>query len=329
MHARSRSTIWLVVSVLVLVGFVSFATAEESSEADSKVAVVNGTVITKATFDNAMSRVQRQSLMAGKPIGAAATPEIKKEVLDSLIANELLYQKSQEEGIRIDSAEIDEQMTTVKKQFPSEAEFRAALAKMNLSEATLRSEYERSEAVEELIDKEIARNIAVSEEETKAYYDTNPDAFKKPERVKASHILIQFQPDADESERAKAREELAKIQKKLEKGEDFGALAKEFSQCPSAANGGDLGYFRRGQMVKPFEDAAFALEPGQTSDIIETRFGYHLIRVTDKEPESTIKYEDVQPRIMEFLKQQELQKEVTEYIDTLEENAKIERFLPE
>ena len=120
-----------------------------------------------------------------------------------------------------------------------------------------------------------------------------------------------------------------KIQQKLENGEDFTALAKEFSQDPSGAEGGDLGYFGRGQMVKPFEDAAFSLKVGNLSNIVKTKFGYHLIKVTDKKPETTVPYQEAKPNLDNFLKRKKVQEKIGAYISQLEEKAKIERFLPE
>jgi parvulin-like peptidyl-prolyl isomerase len=103
-------------------------------------------------------------------------------------------------------------------------------------------------------------------------------------------------------------------------------LAKEYSQCPSSAKGGDLGFFKQCQMVKAFEDAAFALKLGKVSDIVETRFGYHMIKVLDKKPASRIPYEVVKDRLGEYLKQDKVKKEVSLYLEKVKQKAKIERF---
>jgi peptidyl-prolyl cis-trans isomerase C len=145
--------------------------------------------------------------------------------------------------------------------------------------------------------------------------------------VQASHILIKVDPQADESQRAEARKKIEEIKKKLGKGGDFAALAKEFSQCPSGSKGGDLGYFRRGQMVKAFEEAAFALKRGEVSDLIETKFGYHLIKAIDKKPETTIAFEEIKSKLGRYLKQNKVQEEVRQYVEKLKEKVKVERFL--
>ncbi len=136
-----------------------------------------------------------------------------------------------------------------------------------------------------------------------------------------------MESDATDLEKGQKRIEIAKIHQKLKDGQDFAALAREHSQGPSAENGGDLGYFGRGQMVKPFEDAAFALKPGEVSDIVETRFGYHLIKVFDKQPEGIMAYAEVKERLTEHLKAQRIDQEARNYIDTLKKDAKIEKFI--
>jgi len=127
--------------------------------------------------------------------------------------------------------------------------------------------------------------------------------------------------------KSEAKEKIKTIQLKLKKGEGFATLAKEFSEGPSKNNGGDLGYFQRGQMVKSFEDVAFALRTEEVSDIVETQFGYHIIKVEDKKPEKTIGYKDVKDDLAQHLKQEKTKQEVNKYIQKLREKSKIEKFL--
>jgi peptidyl-prolyl cis-trans isomerase C len=132
---------------------------------------------------------------------------------------------------------------------------------------------------------------------------------------------------ATEEKKVEARKKIKEVQEKVKKGEDFAELAKTYSEGPSAPRGGDLGLFGRGQMVKPFEDAAFSLKPNETSDIVETKFGYHLIKVVDKQPAKKIAYADVKDRINKHLKDQKLRTDRQLYFDKLKKDAKIEKFL--
>ena len=299
--------------------------ADQKEPSKDTVAVVNGVEISRADFDAEISRARQQFAGMGQPISSARLSEIKKDVLESLIGRELLYQTSQKHGIKVDEAAINNQLAILKKRFPSETEFNKVLSKNNLSEAAIRAQLERNMAIKEFIDKQFVQKVTISDKESKAYYESNPDYFKQPEQVQASHILIKIDSEADESQKAQARKKIEKIQKRLQKGEDFAALAKEFSQCPSKAKGGDLGYFQRGQMVPAFEQVAFALKPGAVSDIVETKFGYHLIKVIGKKPETTIPYKDVKDKLEQHLKREKIQKEVTLYVEKLKEKAKVEK----
>jgi peptidyl-prolyl cis-trans isomerase C len=329
MHTERVIPFWRLLIVLTLITLASPAYVGESQSAEQKVAVVNGTVINQPEFDNEMNRVLERLQRTGRFPNDLERSQIKKQVLENLIARELLYQESQTKGIKVDQKEIEAQVTALKGRFPSEVEFKNALSTMNLTEADLRFQFERDLAIRKLLDDQIGGKITVSEKESKAYYDNNLESFKKPEQVRASHILIKVDPEAEEAKKAEARTKIESLQAKLKKGEDFGALAKEYSEGPSGPKGGDLGFFGRGQMVKPFEEAAFSMKPGQVSGMVETRFGYHLIMVAERTPESTLSYEEVKDRLEQYLKQQKVQEAIAAYVETLQGKAKIERFVKE
>ena len=313
--------------LLLLVALTPFAWAEEAQPPTDKAAVVNTTVITQAELDSQMRIVVDRLRSSGRLPDVTQLDQIRGQVLENLIARELLYQQTLKKGIKVSQEEINEQLINLKSQFPNEAEFNQALTRMDLTEASIKEKIQRDLALKKLIDDEIVPKVTVTDSEIRAFYDNNPETFKQPERVKASHILIKVDPKADSAQKAEAKKKIDMVQAKLQRGEDFGALAKEYSEGPSAPKGGDLGYFSRGQMVKPFEDAAFAMKPGEVSGMVETRFGYHLIKVTDKTPEGTIPYADVKEKLGEFLKQRKIQQEIQVYVKNLEEKAKIEKFV--
>jgi peptidyl-prolyl cis-trans isomerase C len=303
------------------------ALAAEEQISQGTVAVVNGSVITQEEFDREIDGLLQRLASMGRSFDDSQLLALKKEVLEGLINAELLYQETQRRGITVEEAAIDEELKTLKGGFANEDAFRAALSTAHLSEALLRSQIKRRQAIEHFIAQEFAEKVRVSDKQTKDYYDSHPQSFRQPEQVRASHILIKVDPKADESQRAEARKQIEEIKRKLQEGEDFATLAKSFSQSPSGARGGDLGYFRRGEMVGPFEEAAFALKPGEVSDPVETTFGYHLIRVIDKKPETTIPYEDIKDRIEHYLKDKDVQEKVRLQVQRLKEKAKVEIFL--
>ncbi|HSP96220.1 MAG TPA: SurA N-terminal domain-containing protein [Candidatus Dormibacteraeota bacterium] len=155
---------------------------------------------------------------------------------------------------------------------------------------------------------DFAKQVNPTDDEIKEYYDANQAQFQKQEEVHARHILFTVKPDASEADKAAARKQAEEVLAKAKGGADFAELAKQYSQDSTAAGGGDLGSFARGVMTPPFEAAAFALEPGQVSDIVETQFGFHIIKLEEKTPARTASLEDVKPTIVEALRGRQARK---------------------
>ncbi len=293
----------------------------------SPVATVNGVPISGTEFGSELDQLKMRYMRQGREITGEQLKKAKESILEILINRELLFQESKRLNIQVDDSKILDQLMAVKQRFSNEAEYKKTLDQMNLTEEDLKFQIKRAIAIRELVEGKITQKITISNQESKAYYDAHPQAFKQPESVKASHILIKVDADANETKKAEARKKIEQIQTQLENGEDFSTLAKNHSEGPSNVKGGDLGYFKRGQMVKPFEDAAFALKIDEISDIVETPFGYHLIKVYDKKPESTISYTEAEEKIQQYLKQEKANVEIKEYIEKLKEKAEIKRFL--
>ncbi|MFZ5569757.1 MAG: peptidylprolyl isomerase [Thermodesulfobacteriota bacterium] len=300
---------------------------EEKTKPGDKVALVNDTVIPRSDFDSELKQVQQQMSMRGQSINESQQKDLNKSIVTRLIDQELLYQESRKKGVTVESQKVKDALADLKKGFKSEEDYKKAMAEMNISEPALMGKIEKSMVIKQLIDTELEKKVQVAEPEIKSFYESHPDYFKTNEQAKASHILIKVSKEADAAQKAKAKKEMEDIQARLKKGESFAELAKSKSQCPSSAKGGDLGFFRKGQMVKPFEDAAFGLEPGQTSGIVETEFGYHLIQLAEKKPAGTVSYEEAKPKITEFLKRQQMEKNFKQYLDSLRANAKIQEFI--
>ena len=316
-----------VAAVLALILVSAVVVAADKNAPGDMIAVVNGTIISKGEFDRVRDYELRRAAQSGQQIPEAQMQKIENSILDSLIVGELLYQESKKKGIEVKPETVNEQLAVIKKRFPSEAEFSKALDKNNMTVSKIRADISRDMAIQQLIDQEVDQKVKTTDEESKAFYDANPKFFQQPERVKASHILIKVDEGASEEKKAEARNKIKDIQQKVQKGEDFAALAKTYSEGPSAPKGGDLDYFGRGQMVKPFEDVAFSLKPNETSDIVETRFGYHLIKVVDKQPAKNMTYAEVKDRINKHLKDQKLKTERQLYFDKLKKDAKVEKIL--
>ena len=228
------------------------------------------------------------------------------------------------EGIKVDSDEIDQRLSELETAAGGPEAFESRLSMMGVTRDGIRQEIELGLAIEKLMESRSAGDAEPSEAEIRTFYDENPQQFERPEQIQASHILFMVAEDATEADRAAKRKEAEDVLAQIEGGADFAAMATEHSDCPSSSKGGDLGFFGRGSMVPPFEEAAFALAPGEMSGIVETRFGYHIIKVTDKAAAETIPYEDAKANIKQFLGGQGKQQAMATVIEELRADADIE-----
>ncbi|MFP4453523.1 MAG: peptidylprolyl isomerase [Desulfobacterales bacterium] len=288
------------------------------------VAVVNGVKIPAEELERKVDLIRARYGGSGAKIGDQQLSYIRQVILDNLIEQQLLYQASKDEGIKIDAAAVDEEMDKIKSQFESEDEFQNQISGMNYTVDLLEKEIERNLAIRELIDEKFASELSVSDSEVEAFYNENQDEFEVPERVRARHILIK----SDDENKDEAREKIKEVQGKLEDGEDFSELAGQYSDDPSGESGGDLGFFSRGQMVKNFEEAAFELEPGEVSDIVETRFGYHLIKLEERKDKGVKPLEEVRGDIRENLEQEKVMQKLEPYMESLKKKYPVEKNLP-
>ena len=316
-----------ILSGLIVMASAVSAFAAEPVITQQKAADINGVVISMKDLNSEFRQVLKQRNASENDIAPEQTLEYKKGLLDSMIDQELLYQESKKKKIVVEDKAVVDSVEKVKKSFGTEEAYQNALKDANIQVDVLKERIRRSLAIRKLVDEQIGPNIVVTEDETKQYYDTHPDAFKEAEQVRASHILVKVEKEDGEAKKVAAKEKITAIQKKIKDGQDFAKLARENSDCPSKDEGGDLGYFKKGAMVKEFEDAAFALTPGMISDIVETKFGYHLIKVTDKKEAATISYDNVKGELQAFLKNQKQSKEISTLLETLRKDAKITRYL--
>jgi peptidyl-prolyl cis-trans isomerase C len=299
---------------------------DTDGEQSTPVARVNGDVISKGEYTRQFSIAQQQLLRQGMPLDEAGLKRLSGEVLENMIDNELLYAESKKRGYAADEAEVTMQYDEVQAQFQSEQDFMAALKGMDYTASSFKSAVERRITLEKLIDNDIAPGVTVSEESSRTYYEENPEYFVQPKQVRASHILILADSSSSEEEKKEALQTIELVQQKLRDGGDFADLAREYSEGPSNTQGGDLGFFQRGQMVPPFEKAAFAMEVDEVSGVVETRFGYHLIKVTGIQEEIAVPYEYAKSGIDQYLKQNLILSEVDALIAVLKDKADITRY---
>jgi peptidyl-prolyl cis-trans isomerase C len=289
------------------------------------VARVNGEAINRAALEEAVSEVEAR---AGQPMPADQRDRVLRAVLDQLIGYRLLVQETAARKTAVPDADVEARIGQIRSQFPSEEVFQQQLQQRKMTLEQLRTDTRASLQITALLQAELDAKTAVPPEQVNDFYVKNPAAFQQGERVKASHILVRVQANADPAEREKARAKAAGLLADVKAGKDFAALAKQYSDDPgSGAQGGDLGFFQRGQMVPPFEQAAFSLPVGQTSDLVTSDFGFHIIRVTDKQPGRTQTLDEVRPEIEQYLVGQNREQQTRLFVEGLKAKGKVEIYI--
>ena len=331
-----QSTIWLkglvILALLSCGSFVaaaepdvkkeSTAAAASSATAKGPVARVNGIAIDAAELRRAV-----KVMLRGQTVPAEHQAAVDKQAMEQLISAELMYQAAAKQKLKDLEKQIDAKVAQDKARFKSEEEFKKAIKELEMDEKDLREYTRRALLISSFVEAEFVSKVSVSETESRSFYDKNIDKFKREEAVKASHILIGVDEKASVDEKKAARDKADKLHKELVGGADFAALAKGNSTCPSSQQGGDLGFFVKGQMVPPFEKAAFALKTGEISPVVETKFGYHIIKVVEKRSAETTDFKDVKAKIAEYLKGQKVSEAIQKYMADTKKTAKIEVLL--
>ena len=301
-------------------------TAQKAGEDENAAASVNGVTIDRTRLEREMSRQEQQLLMEGLTMEDSQREAFRSDVLDRLINQELILQESRRKGYTAAPAALEEQIGAIRGQFPDQDSFIQALAQWSFTEESLAEEIARGLTIQSYIEAEISLQVSIGTGDALTYYQENPEQFARPEQLHARHILISLEEAAAEEAEREARGRIEDIQQKLQAGGDFATLAEEYSEGPSAPRGGDLGYFGRGQMVPPFEEAVFALSVGEVSEIVRTAFGFHLIELVDRQPPGVIAFEEIQSDLIDYLTQERLSASVDTLVDTLREGADIETF---
>ena len=300
----------------------------QAAAQNGKVAVVNGKELSYAYFMRQMKIVQHRELQgAPGPMPEPVMRQLRTKVVERMVAEELLYQESLEKGYKIEPQMVDADLIKLKRRFGSAEQYRKRLELMHLTEEQLKGQIAREFLIRKLVASEIGAKVDLSEADSRKYYASHAGEFRSPERVRARHILIKVAKEDSAKSKVAARQKLENIKQRIMAGEEFSQLAKKHSQGPSSKRGGDLGYFARGSMVKSFEEVAFRLAPNEVSEIVETQFGYHLIKVLDHREAGVPGFDEVKKEIANRLRQQRIQKLLESYVAKLKKRSKIEIFL--
>ena len=307
------------------------------------VAKVNGVELTSELLQREFFAFRFQSKQKGKKIEPNEEYGIARELLKSAVARELVVQKARSLGIVITEKQVDLQLQSIENEFPSHELFITALAFQHLSIASLKEKIQRTLLEDELMRREIAPKVKVSDASIEKYYKKNRARFTKPVLYLMRHILIKTITAADKAEdklsqkkadrltkiiNEEAKEKIDSLLKKLEQGENFSDLAKRFSEdIASQEKGGLLGQLHPDSTIPEISKEMVKLKEGKSSGVVQSNFGYHILKLDEIIPSTLIPFSETKTDIMNLLMKKETKKLFTSYIEDLGNNAKIEVFL--
>jgi len=254
--------------------------------------------------------------------------EILKVATQKTVDTRLLAQEARRRNLAPDKALVDEAMAQAEEQAGGPEGLEAALAKLGATREQLRANAFETELVRLFVMTEIRPRVTVSAAEVSAFYDENPEEFERPDMVRARHILARISPNATEEEKKAARARAKSAHKRVLAGEDFATVASEVSEGREASRGGDMGFFARDSMMPELTNVAFSLDVGQISDIVETRFGFHILKLEEKRPASKMTFSEAKGPIRQLIEENKAGRMVDELLMELRENATVVMTIP-
>jgi peptidyl-prolyl cis-trans isomerase C len=291
---------------------------------ERKVAVrVNGQPIYE---DQIQAEVDR-NLKALKKFGArnnddAVIKQLRLKVLNQAVGDLLVNQECKKLTVDNMDEKIDQKVKELEDKFGAGPGMERYLKMRRTTLDQLRESLKARVQMDEYLKGQGVKEPNIPEDRIREMYDTDPQSFSREETILVSHVLIPVKkPEEKESARQKAEE----VRKEILAGKDFAEMAKEHSACgKSASRGGDLGHVKKGFMPAEFDAVAFALEPGVVSELVESKFGYHIIKVSEKSPAGIVPYEQVRDFLLKYLQDEEAKKLLESHVQDLWKKAQIE-----
>lgn len=307
---------------VILVAVVLVAGTAEAG--NSLVATVGGIPITKYELQRKLETVLPLQGSFHGGVSQERIVQIREESLEELIEQAYKVRYALSEEISVSNASVDEVIAPIRAQYESSASFEKAAGEegINAFRASIYRQLLAQKAEEVAVDSK----IQVTDEQVRKYYDDNKMSYMRPKQFKASHILIKVDPASNNEEREELKKRAEGLLERAKAEEDFYNLAYFNSDDRSKYVGGDLGYFHEGQTVKEFEDAMLQMKVGEVSDLVKTRWGYHIIKLVEVNEPRLLAFEEVGSKIRQSLEKQERDSIYADWMSGLKEQYKIERI---
>jgi peptidyl-prolyl cis-trans isomerase C len=288
------------------------------------VATVNGEDIKQAEVNAEVTKAAARMRGRVPPERMAQMQErLAEQALDAMITRRLLLKAIADEKIEISDADYAEALDKITASLPPGTTIDDIYKRSNVTADEFKRDLTIDLRINKLLETHTESIPEPGEEVLKSYYEDNKTQFEQPESVQASHILLAFDAADTDETKAEKKTKIEELRKKLVDGEDFAKCATDNSDCPSKARGGDLGTFQRGQMVPEFEKAAFSQKPGDVGEVVETQFGYHIIKVSEHLEPKTIPFDEVKEKLSKYLRTQDRRKAAEDFIEDLKSKSDV------
>ena len=303
--------------------------ARQTIEDSNVIVTVNGTAITRGQLAEQVQPIIDYREAMQQKTTPSLREQYESQMLDNLITELLFDEQIKANNIEVTEQDVDNYITDmIKTSDPNMTleDFKAQMEARGTDFNQLKKTMQKRLMMTKLLEINYPGELGISEEDARKFYDENPRFFQKPEMVRASHILIVpdgTDPNKIEQAKEAAKQKAQNILEQIRKGADFAEMAKAYSDCPSASRGGALGFNHKGQWIPAFSNAAFSLEIGQVSDVVESSRGFHIIKSTGHQDASVVSFDEAKNNIMKVLQSRKEQSLVPKLIEKLKEEAEI------
>jgi len=309
----------IIITAFILVSVV--ITASHAEIVDKIVVIVDDEIITQGEIDRILLPIYQQysGLYSGDQL-AEKIEEVRQNIIQKLVNDKLLLTEAKRREVQVSERELEDKVDEVRARFSSEKEFMATLAQENMLLSDLKDQYRERMMIDKLIDAEIRRKISVAPHEVLNFYEESKQKFSEPERVKLRSLLIRVNGGrTDEAALELSRE----ILERLNEGGDFALLAQEYSDGPYADSGGDMGWVRKGELMKKIDTLVFNMQPGEISGVLKTNLGYHIFKVEEKAAAQIMSFDEAKDVAEQMLFTKKTEEKLKEWLKQLKKNAYI------
>jgi parvulin-like peptidyl-prolyl isomerase len=309
----------MLAAIVVISGI--FSNSSIAAESKKIVMVVNGVNLKEADLNQEIQILMPQATSYHSGISSEKLKSVIEKAKVALLEKELKYQDALAKGLKLNEEELQSEIAIIKARYKNKEQFDKIVADSGYTPETFKILVERNILAKKVKVETVDKKITVTQESAKKYYESNPSRYVKPQDFRASQILVKIDPSATIEDKKKLRAKAELILNKIHEGADFSQLAENESDDMSSIKKGDLGYFHEGQTIPEFDDAVKLLKIGEVSGIVESMYGLHIIKLTDKRQARQIPFEEVKEKIFSDFREKEEKILYNQWMDNLKAKA--------